>query len=324
LAIARKAVELGADYLAVAVLSEAIELRRAGFTTPILILGVSPVSAAQDIVDNDITQVVCTMELAAALSAAAVRQGKTAKVHLKIDTGMARIGIRPAEAGAFAQRLVQLPGLELEGMFSHFAAADSRDKTYARQQLASFKEAIAAVEAGGIQIPLKHIAESAAILEMPEAHFDMVRIGIIQYGLWPSDEVQKKIDLRPVMKVCAKLAFVKEMQPGETIGYGRAFTIKRPSRIATLPLGYADGYLRAFAGKASIEVCGKRAPVVGRICMDQFMVDITDIPAAEEGSEAVIFGSSTLTTDEAASWLDTINYEVTCLMSPRIPRVYKD
>ena len=320
--IAKKVVELGADVLAVAVLSEALELRRAGFTQPILILGLSPVSAVQELVDCDITQAVCTMPFAKALSAEAVRQKKKAKIHLKVDTGMARIGIRPEEAAAFAKDLQALPGLELEGMFSHFASADTRDKSSAREQLARFRTAIDAIEAEGIHIPMKHIAESAAILELPEAHLDMVRIGIIQYGLWPSAEVERKISLHQVMRLCARIAFVKEMQPGETVGYGCDFTVHRPSRIATMPLGYADGYIRAYAGKASVEICGKRAPVVGRVCMDQFMADVTDIPEAEEGTEAVLFGSDALTTDEAASWLNTINYEVTCLVSPRVPRVY--
>ncbi len=323
LAVARKAVELGADYLAVAALSEALQLRDAGFTTPILILGLVEPTDAQVLVDRDITQTVCTMELAEAISAEAVRQGKKARVHMKIDTGMGRIGIRSDEAGEFAKQLTMLPGLELEGMFSHFALADAKDKSYAHVQLELFKRAIQQVEERGIQIPIRHIAESAAILELPEAHFDMVRAGVILYGLWPSEEVQHVIELRPAMKVCAKLMFVKKMQAGETISYGRTCAMARESRIATLPLGYADGYIRAFGGRAAVEIAGQRAPIVGRICMDQCMIDITDIPEASEGSTAVIFGSDTLTADELASWLGTINYEVVCLMAPRIPRVYK-
>ena len=323
-AVAKTAVEAGADYLAVAVLSEALELRDAGFTTPILILGAVPAEDARILVDRGITQTVCTLELAEAISAEAQRQGKKAKIHLKIDTGMGRIGIRPEAAGEMAKQLTMLPGLELEGMFSHFALADVKDKSYAHEQLAQFRLAIQKVEEKGIDIPIKHIAESAAILELPEAHFDMVRAGVIEYGLWPSDEVEHAASLRPAMKVCAKLVFVKTMHEGETISYGRTYTMPGERRIATMPLGYADGYLRAFAGKASVEIAGKRAPVVGRICMDQFMVDITDIPEAQEGSEAVIFGSDTLTADELAKWLGTINYEVVCLMAPRIPRIYKN
>ena len=322
-AVARKAIEGGASYLAVAVLSEALELRQAGFTEPILILGATPVEESGVLVDYDITQTVFTMEAAEALSKAALHRGKVAKVHLKVDTGMSRIGIRPELAGELAKQLSMLPGIELEGMFSHFALSDSRDKSYAKEQLARFRLAIAKVEEKGVRIPIKHLANSAAILEMPEAHFDMVRAGVILYGLWPSDEVEHVIDLRPAMKVCAKLVYIKDMEPGEPISYGCTFHTTRKSRIATLPVGYADGYTRLFAGKAVVELHGQRVPVVGRICMDQCMIDVTDVPEAREGDEVVLFGSDTLTTDEAASWLGTINYEIVCMVSPRVPRMYK-
>ncbi len=321
-AVARRAVRAGADYLAVATLPEALELRQAGFTEPILILGLVPPEAAAEIVASEITQTVCNEEMARALSEAAERLNTRVKVHLKIETGMGRIGIRPEEAGEFAAKLCHLPGIELEGMFSHFAAADAMDKSYVKEQLAAFQRAQQEIEARGIRIPLKHIAESAAILEIPEAHFDMVRAGIIEYGLWPSDEVTHPIEIKPAMKLCARIAFVKDVHPGESIGYGREFVARRESRIATLPIGYADGYIRSYAKHGCVEICGKRAPIAGRVCMDQVMVDITDIPEAQVGSEAVLFGSSTLTTDEAARWLGTINYEVTCLVSARVPRIY--
>lgn len=322
IAVARTAVECGASYLAVATLSEAIELRNAGFTTPILLLGLVRAEEARDIVDFDVTQVVCELPLAEALSREAVRQHKTVKVHIKVETGMGRIGLRPEKAADFAEALAKLPGIEIEGMFSHFATADSKDKTFAYEQLERFKSAIASVKSRGIELPICHIAESAAILEIPEAHFDMVRAGIIQYGLWPSDEVTHPIELRPVMKLCAQVVFLKTLHPGETIGYGRTFVAKRESRIATLPIGYADGYIRAYGNGGSVEFDGRRAPIAGRVCMDQVMVDVTDLPDVKEGDTAVLFGSDTLTTDEAAGWLQTINYEVTCLVSPRVPRVY--
>ena len=321
-AVAYRAVQLGADYLAVAVLSEALELRRAGITTPILILGATQPEDAGLVVDADVTQAVFSLEAAQALSAAAVRLGRTARVHLKVDTGMHRIGVRPEEAGPLAAAIAALPGLFLEGMFSHFALSDARDKSYAREQLARFKQAIAGVAAQGIEIPIKHLANSAAILEMPETHFDMVRAGVILYGLWPSDEVEHVIDLRPVMRVCARLVFVKDMHPGEKISYGCTYTVQRESRIATLPVGYADGYTRLYAGKAVVELGGHRLPVVGRICMDQCMVDVTDVPDAVTGDTAVLFGSPTLTADEVASWIGTINYEIVCMVSPRVPRIY--
>ncbi|SHF25716.1 alanine racemase [Schwartzia succinivorans] len=321
-AVAREAVAQGADYLAVAVLSEAVKLREAGFTTPILILGPTQPQEADVVVRYRITQAVFTVEQAAALAAAALRQHTHAKVHLAVDTGMGRIGVRPGNAGAVAAAIAGLPGIWLEGMFSHFASADSKDKMYAAEQFRRFQEAVAAVEARGIKLELRHIANSAAILEMPETHLDMVRAGIILYGLWPSDEVEHVIDLRPVMKVKARLSCVKDYHPGETVSYGRTFMASREMRVGTLPVGYADGYTRLYAGKAVVEINGQRVPVVGRICMDQCMVDVTDVNGARVGDEAVLFGSPTLTADEAAGWLGTINYEVVCMISPRVPRVY--
>ena len=321
-AVAREAVAQGADYLAVAVLSEAVKLREAGFTTPILILGPTQPQEADVVVRYRITQAVFTVEQAAALAAAALRQHTYAKVHLAVDTGMGRIGVRPGNAGAVAAAIAGLPGIWLEGMFSHFASADSKDKMYAAEQFRRFQEAVAAVEARGIKLELRHIANSAAILEMPETHLDMVRAGIILYGLWPSDEVEHVIDLRPVMKVKARLSCVKDYHPGETVSYGRTFMAAREMRVGTLPVGYADGYTRLYAGKAVVEIKGQRVPVVGRICMDQCMVDVTDVNGARVGDEAVLFGSPTLTADEAAGWLGTINYEVVCMISPRVPRVY--
>lgn len=319
---ARVAVEEGASYLAVAALSEAIELRRAGFTTPILMLGLIDPQDAGVVVDYDITQVVCEMELAKALSQAAQQQGKQVKVHLKVDTGMGRIGVRPEEIGELAARIAKLPQVEIEGMFSHFATADIQDKSYTKAQLAAFQEAVAAVEAAGVKLAIRHIAESAAILEIPEAHFDMVRAGIIQYGLWPSAEVTHPIDLHPVMTLKAKVTWVKTLQPGESVGYGRRFMAQRESRIATLPLGYADGYLRLYTRQGHVLLHGAKAPFAGVGCMDQMMVDVTDIPDVKIGDEVILFGTPELTIDEVASWGQTINYEVPCLISDRIPRVY--
>ena len=323
LAVARVAVEAGASYLAVATLGEAIELREAGFTVPILLLGLVLPDEARDIVDYDVTQVVCELPLAEAISREAVRQHKTAKVHLKVETGMGRIGIRPEEIGALAAAVKQLPNIEIEGMFSHFAMADSKDKTYTKGQLAKFEQALKAVEEAGVKLKLRHIAESAAILEIPEAHYDMVRAGVIQYGMWPSDEVSHPIELRPLMKLQAKVVWLKTLHPGESIGYGRKFIAEKDCRIATLPIGYADGYIRAYAEKGCVEIHGRRAPIAGRVCMDQVMIDVTDIPEVSIGDTATLFGSDTLTIDEAAGWLGTINYEIPCLIAPRVPRVYK-
>ena len=319
--VARIAVASGAEYLAVATLSEGIELRQAGFTTPILLLGLVTLAEAAQVAAYDITQVVCSFELAEALSEAGAVQNK---IHLKVDTGMGRIGVRPEEIGELAKNINNLPHIEIEGMFSHFATADAKDKSYTKLQIAKFEQAIKAVEAQGIKLAIKHIAESAAILEIPEAHYDMVRAGVIQYGLWPSDEVTHPIKLQPVMKLMAKVVWLKKLAAGESIGYGRQFVAKRESLIATLPIGYADGYIRAYGAKGVVEINGRRAPIAGRICMDQVMIDVTDVPHVKIGSIATLFGSETLSIDEAASWLGTINYEIPCLISPRVPRVYVD
>jgi alanine racemase len=322
-AAARVAVEEGAEYLAVATLSEGIELRQAGFTTPVLVLGLVMPEDAKDVVDYELTQVVCELSLAEALSCEAVRQQKKARVHLKVDTGMGRIGVRPEEIGDLAESIAKLPNLAIEGMFSHFAMADCKDKSYTQKQLAAFKEAVAAVEGRGVKLAIKHIAESAAILEIPEAHFDMVRAGVIQYGLWPSEEVTHPIDLQPVMSLKAKVVWIKTLHKGESIGYGRQFIAERESRIATLPIGYADGYIRAYGKEGFVEIHGQKAPIAGRVCMDQVMVDVTDIADVEIGDEVTLFGSDSLTIDEVARWGNTINYEIPCLLSARVPRVYR-
>ena len=321
IAVAREAVAMGADYLAVAVLSEAAELRRAGFTTPILVLGATQYEEADAVVDLGVTQAVFSLAAAKALSDAATKRGRSAKVHLAVDTGMGRIGVRPEEAGALAKKIAALPNLELEGMFSHFALADATDKTFAKEQFARFQAARENVKAAGVEIPICHIANSAAILELPETHLDMARAGIILYGLAPSDEVGRAAGLLPVMSVKARLTHVKPLHEGETVSYGCTFRAPREMRVGTLPLGYADGYTRRYAGKAKVDYRGKLLPVIGRICMDQCMVELTGAKAAV-GDTVTIMGGDLLPADVLASWLGTINYEVVCMFSPRVPRVY--
>ncbi len=319
--VAREAVAMGADYLAVAVLSEAAELRHAGFTTPILVLGATQFEEADSVVDLGATQAVFSVEAARALSEAAVRRGVRAKVHLAVDTGMGRIGVRPEEAGETAAAIAALPNIELEGMFSHFALADAIDKSFAKEQFSRFQKAMDGVKAKGVEIPICHIANSAAILDMPETHLDMARAGIILYGLCPSDEVGHAAGLRQVMSVKARLTHVKTLRAGETISYGCTFRAAKDIRVGTLPLGYADGYTRLYAGKAKVELHGKLLPIVGRICMDQCMVELTGAKAVV-GDTVTIMGGDALTADALASWLGTINYEVVCMFSPRVPRVY--
>ena len=319
--VARIAVEEGASYLAVATVDEGIELRRAGFTTPIIMLGLTLPESAVDIVAYDITQTVCELPLAEAISREAVRQGKLARVHLKVETGMGRIGIRPEEVGELAAAVAALPNIEIEGMFSHFAAADTADKTFAHEQLALFEQAISSVTERAGRPRICHSAESAAALEIPESHLDMVRAGIIQYGLWPSAEVTHPIALRPVMSLRARVVFLKTMPAGATIGYGRTWRAERESRIATLTLGYADGFIRAYGRDGYVTIKGHRCPIAGRICMDQTMVDVTDYPDIEEGDVATLFGAGGPSADEVAERADTINYEVTSLLK-RVERRY--
>ena len=323
IAVARKAIAAGAEYLAVATISEALKLREAGFTTPLLILGLTKQESSFDIVDADLTQTVCRIDLVQALSAEATAQGKRVKVHIAVDTGLGRIGVRPEDAADFAKKITALPGIELEGIFSHFALADIEDKSFSRHQIKLFQIACTGVEAAGIHIPLRHIAESAAILDLPDVHFDMVRAGILQYGLWPSNEVAHPFHLRPAMKFCARIVYIKTISPGTSIGYGRHFIAERETRIATISVGYADGYIRAYACGA-VEIRGKRAAIAGRICMDQCMVDITDIPEAKIGDVVTLFGSDTLPADDLAEWANTISYEVLCLVSKHVSRVYID
>ncbi|MGB9803023.1 alanine racemase, partial [Desulfofundulus sp.] len=213
----------------------------------------------------------------------------------------------------------------IEGVYTHMACADERDKTYTRWQFDRFKEAVAGIETRGLTIPVKHVANSATVLDLPEMHLDMVRPGIILYGLWPSPEVQRVIDLKPAMQLKARVAYVKKVPAGTSISYGRKFTTNVPSVIATLPLGYADGWSRLLSNKAEILIHGQRVPVVGRVCMDQCMVDVTRIPGVQPGDEAVLFGvqgEQFLPVEEVASHMGTINYEMVCLISKRVPRVY--
>ena len=320
--VAKIALSEGATYLGVAAPSEALELRAAGFDVPILVLGLIGPESVASMVEHDIVQTVATEALVRLLNDEAGKQGKVAKVHLKVETGMGRIGVYPKDAPALAKTIEELPHVALEGIFSHFSVADS-DLEFTKGQIEKFKEACEAVEAVTNRRLLRHIAESEAILRLLDiSAFDMARAGIIQYGLKPGETIPDDIALHQAMRLKAKIVFIKEMEVGESVGYGRTFVAKRKSRIATLPLGYADGYIRAYGRQGSVEVKGKRAPIAGRICMDQTMIDITDIEGVEIGDEVTLFGTESMPTDEAAKWLDTINYEIVCLVSTRVPRVY--
>lgn len=324
------ALENGADRLAVACISEAKQLRAAGIAAPILILGASDETEAADIVKYDIIPAVFSYELAKRLSEEAKKQGKTVKIHVKADTGMSRIGFVVGDGDAAARReiakIAALENLEIEGIFSHFATSDESDTAYMRRQYEVFLRFCEELSADGIKIPIRHIANSAAIMMYPETHLEMVRAGIIFYGLYPSEEVDRgRLALTPVMSLKSKISMVKEKNAGWGVSYGREYITGGRTKIATVPVGYADGYTRNLAGRASVELAGgERAKIIGRICMDQCMIDVTNVNNISAGDEVTLFGSRGITADDIARWADTINYEVICLVSKRIPRVYKE
>lgn len=325
--LARILEEENADYFAVAVITEALELRRNGFKTPILVLGFTPPNFAKEIVENDITQAVFSYESAEAISNEAVRQNKVAKLHIKVDTGMGRVGyLIEDNAISEIKRISKLKNIHIEGIFSHFSAADEVDKNFAYLQLERFNQMIKNLSDEGIEFEIRHLSNSAAIIDLPEAYFDAVRPGIMLYGYYPSDEVKKeRLTLKPVMTLKANIAHVKEVPVNTPISYGRKFYTQKVSKIATLPLGYADGYTRLLFGKVKVIVNGTLCPVVGRICMDQCMIDITECGDVKVGDEVILIGESSGVSnnaDEIAKLLGTINYEVLCMISKRVPRIY--
>lgn len=322
--IAQEAEKAGADFFAVALLQEAVNLREAGIEKPILALGSMSTQpgVADFAIRYDISQTVFDAERLMLLNEAALKQGKKAKIHIAVDTGMHRIGVQVKDAGLFAHKAAQLPGISIEGVFSHFATADADDKEYAAEQFRRFKEALADIERRGIHIPVKHIANSAAISELGEYQMDMVRQGITLYGLHPAHMIDCYSDFRPAMQVKAQVGFVKTLPIGCSIGYGRTFTTKKFSTIATVPIGYADGVSRMLSNKGYMIIKDRPAPIVGRVCMDQVMLDVTDIPDVKVGDEVIVFGGVELPFEKVAEWAETICYEIVCAVSPRVPRVY--
>lgn len=313
--------EEGIDRLAVAVVQEGVRMRKMGIHLPILLLGYTDSTDCEVLIENQLTATVFTYEMAKALSETAVRLGKTAIVHIALDTGMRRIGFRCNEESVQSiLRIAELPGIQIEGLFTHFAEADQVDKEPARKQLAEFIRMDERLRQCGIEIPIRHVSNSAGIMELPEARFEMVRAGIILYGLAPSEEMDlKRFPLSPVMELKAHIVYIKEIEDGDAVSYGGTYVAEGRRRIGTVPLGYADGYSRALSNKGSVLVRGRRAPIAGRICMDQFMIDLTDIPEAQEGDEIVLFGEG-LPLEELAETVGTISYELACQVSSRVPR----
>jgi alanine racemase len=325
--IAQTLLDNGANRLAVAVLDEAIELRKAGFEVPIFVLGYTQPERAEEVVKYDLEQSVYSFETAEALSKNAMIQKKTVLVHIKVDTGMGRIGLQAdKDSVEIIKNIHALPGLEIKGIFTHFAVADEVDKSYTQMQFEKFKWICSELETQGINIEIKHCGNSATIIDLPDMHLNMVRAGIMLYGLAPSTDVMlNKLELKEVMSLKVRISHVKEIEAGQSVSYGRKFIADKKVKIASLPIGYADGYTRMLSGKAEALVKGKRVPVVGRICMDQCMIDVTGIDDIKVGDEVVLFGQqgdSFISIDEVAEKLGTINYEIVCMISRRVPRVY--
>ncbi|MBU3108112.1 alanine racemase [Clostridium gasigenes] len=326
--VASVLLENGADKLGVAVITEALELRKSGIEAPILILGYTPLDFTKDLIDQNIEQTVYSLDYAIGLSEIALKEGKQIDIHIAIDTGMGRLGFLPNEESLDdIEKINNLKNINIKGIFTHFSSADETDKEYTMMQLNKFKQFNKSLEKRGIKIKEKHLSNSAAILDMEEAYFDAVRPGIIIYGYYPSNEVIKeKINLKPALTLKSNIVHVKVLPKGEYISYGREFKTERESIIATLPIGYADGYTRALYKKGRVIINGKSAPIVGRICMDQCMIDITDVGPVKVGDEVILIGEDQgikFNADDIAKLLNTINYEVLCLIGKRIPRVYK-
>jgi len=325
--VAKTALLAGADWLGVALLEEGMALREAGIQSPILVLGEAIPKGASKFVQNNITATVCSPESLLALDQAAEMSDRQAIIHIKVDTGMGRIGLDPKDVLPFLERALSLRNIRVGGLFSHFASVDEKDKRFSYYQLDQFKHVIAALEGRGIEIPLKHFAGSAGTIDFPESYFDMVRPGISLYGVYPSSEVDHSLPLKPAMTMKTAITFLKEVDSGVAISYGRTYKTRRKSRIATLPVGYADGYPRLLSNCGEVLVSGRRAPVVGRVCMDMILTDVTDIPEATVGSEVVLFGRQNggeILVDEIAEKAGTISHEILCGITKRVPKEYLD
>ena len=315
------------DAFGIAIIEEGIELRENGITRPLLILGVTPTPLYSKLVEYDIMPAVFSFESARLLAEEAKKQNKTAKIHIAVDTGMSRIGFPVTkESIEVIQKIAKLDGIAIDGCFSHFATADETDKTFTLQQINRFQSFVDELEAGGVHIPVRHLSNSAGIMEVPNAHYDMVRSGISTYGLYPSEEVNKnRLPLCPAMEIKSYVTFVKTLDSGIGISYGQTFVTDRETRVATVPVGYADGYPRALSNQGYVLIRGKKAAILGRICMDQFMVDVTDIPGVIEGDIVTLVGrdkDECITVEELAAMSHSFNYEFVCDIGKRVPRVY--
>jgi alanine racemase len=325
--VANEALKAGADYIGVALLDEALELREAGIAAPILVFGDTKSSAVAEAIKQGITITVFRTDAVEAMIAAAEKLNKKAKIHIKVDTGMGRVGVTSKEAALELMEKTASTLVEVEGIFTHFADADNLDDAYTREQFDTFLEMTSYIEERGFHIPIKHCCNSAGTIVYPEMHLDMCRVGVSMYGLYPAEHMREMIHLTQAMTFQTQSVMVKQLTEGQAVSYGCTFKAERDTLIATLPVGYADGLSRLLSNRGEVMVKGKRAPIVGRICMDQTMIDVTDIGPIAEDDIVTIFGDRNagyISLDEVAEVLQTIHYEIVCLIGARVPRVYVD
>ena len=326
LPVAHAAVEAGADRLAVALPEEGRKLREADFELPIQILGEVLSKQVSILVENDLIPTISKLETVEQLDELANKKGITKKVHVKVDTGMGRIGVFPDNALDFIKEVMSFENIKVEGLMTHFAKADEEDKDYTYNQWDQFQMVIDRLEEENIDIPIKQAANSATIIDLPHMALNMVRPGIMMYGLRPSHEVDQDFKLKPALSWKAQIVYLKEVPPGTGISYGATYITKKKAKIATIPMGYADGYARLLSNKGEVLINGQRAPIRGRVCMDQFMVDVTHIDDVKIGDEVVLIGKqgdAEFSATEMADLIGTINYEITCDITKRVPRIYK-
>jgi alanine racemase len=325
-AIAKALAEEGTEAFGVATLEEGVELRQAGIRVPILVLAGAYPDQLDQFFDNSLIPVIHALESLKELDVAVYRREKTLTVHLKIDTGMGRLGLLAAEVDCWLPFIKKLKALKIEGVFSHFSHAESVAGTYTQEQLQLFRKVVERLRAEGLTPVLVHLANSAATITLPAAYFDMVRPGLMLYGIYPSPAMATQICLKPVLSWKTRILQLKKVPAGSSISYGQTFVTTRESRIATLPLGYADGYPRLLSNRGEVLVNGKRAPVAGRVCMDLTMIDVTDIEKVQPGDEVVLLGrqgDAEISADEMAAWANTISYEILTSISNRVPRIHQ-
>lgn len=325
--VSKVALYNGASALGVAISDEGVQLRKNNINVPILILGYTPDFKIDDVVKFNLIQTVFTYEMAESISKIATKLDKKAQIHIKIDTGMGRIGFLPTDDSINTIiKISKLKNIEINGIFTHFSTSDESNKEFTYKQAELFQSFCNNLESKGLHIPIKHAANSGAIIDLPEFSFNMVRAGIILYGLYPSSYVNKKLlTLKPAITLKTQISYIKEVPKNFYIGYGRTYCTKSLSKIATIPVGYADGYSRLLSNKGRVLINGEYAKIVGTICMDQFMVDVTNIDNIKIGDDVILIGTqgeNSITVEEVANIVGTINYEITCMISKRIPRVY--